>query len=378
MSVTSGHHRIILLGMVLSLFLVFTASACSETVLNNPGSTGYRVSKISIEPDGPLTQGTPVIVSFKVDFPADENGVTFPNDNILQFSTDLDRATWEYYLVLNGREELQPRNTGHVLVIYGEMLNNPGDVEESLVLRLEGKAPAVQHTKNITIIKIQQGGDCGRTIGTIVEYNTMVFNVSEVSQIIGQVQSNLSQFRNHIDEKAAIGINTTDAAIKYQTAKEKFNASLNSSPNHVPDAYNSLIASETAINEGESLLDKAWAGKIVADAENQLNKANNTIDTIHANLSSSNDKRLSRSYAKRDAAISDIALARDKITQGDFPLARGYAYNAYEEANASYNEAVDAEKRIANPLNALPLSLPVTCLAVLGALLIVMRIRGRD
>ncbi len=376
MSGKSRRRRIILLGGVLSLFIVFAVSACSVTVLNIPGSTGYKVSKISIDPDGPLTQGTPVIVSFKVDFPAEEKGITFPNGNELQFSTDLDSPTWEYYLVLDGREELQPRNTGRVLAISGWVLNYPGEVEESLVLHLEGKAPVVSHAMNKTLLKIAEYESCSPL--NVYERTTIVINPAIVSESTERIKNRLPHFQSDIDEKAAMGINTTDAAIKYQTAKEKYNAALNSSPNHVPDAYNSLIASETAINEGEALLDKAWAEKTVADAESRLNKANNTIDTIHANLSSSYDKRLSRSYAKRDAAISDLAIGRDKIARGDFPLARGYACNAYEEANASYYEALDAEKRMANPLNALPLSLPVTCVAVLGALLIVMRIRGRE
>jgi hypothetical protein len=362
--------------VILSLFLIFTASACSETVLDIPGSTGYKVSKISIEPDGPLTQGTPVIVSFKVDFPADEKGITFPESNELEFATDLDRPTWEYYLVLDGREEPQPLNTGRVLSISGWVLSRPKNVEESLVLRLEGKAPAVSHAMNKTLLKIAEYESCSPL--NIYERTTIVINPAIVSESTERIKNRLPHFQSNIDEKAAMGINTTDAAIKNLIAKEKFYAALNSSPNHVPDAYDSLIASETAITEGEALLDKAWAEKTVVDAENQLNKANNTIDTIHANLSSTYDKRLSKSYAKRDAAISDISIGRDKIARGDFPLARGYAYNAYEEANASYYEALDAEKRMADPLNALPLSLPVTCLAVLGALLIVMRIRGRE
>lgn len=110
----------------------------------------------------------------------------------------------------------------------------------------------------------------------------------------------------------------------------------------------------------------------MTDAEVQLAKANATIDAIHANMSRTFDKRLTQSYVKRDMAAAAIALARDNISRNDFPQARIHANAAYHEANASYYEAVDTEKRIANPLNYLPVPVATPVFAVLGATLFVL------
>jgi hypothetical protein len=209
-----------------------------------------------------------------------------------------------------------------------------------------------------------------------VRYSALVVNVSEIQDRLKKMDERLAALRSHIDEKAAMGVNTTPAEEKYQLAWSNISTPCCKSARDGGDSEKRLIVCDSAITEGEALLDKAWAGKTVADAEEQLGKVNDTIDAIHANLSRTFDRRLNQSYMKRDNALSDIALARDKISQGDFPVARGYAYAAKEEANASYYEALDAERRMANPLNSLPVPVAIPVIAVLGAGLIIL-VSGR-
>jgi hypothetical protein len=167
------------LKFLLAFFLLF---ACVT-----PFVSAFSVSSMSVDPSGSLTPGTPVIVTFKVDFSASGKETfpsanellmstdlfkgdfsasgkdTFPPDNELQMSTDLDSPTWSYSLVLDGVDTLQPSNTGRILSVSGWVLSYPTSAKnpsiaktfESLKVTLEGKAPAVsQTTKNI--IKIAE------------------------------------------------------------------------------------------------------------------------------------------------------------------------------------------------------------------------------
>ena len=79
--------------------------------------SAFAVSSISVDPSGSLTAGTPVIVTYKVDF-SPNGDETFPSANELQMTTDLDKPKWTYSLVLDGVDTAQTRKTGtHPLCI---------------------------------------------------------------------------------------------------------------------------------------------------------------------------------------------------------------------------------------------------------------------
>jgi hypothetical protein len=353
---------------------LFIVMICLVSVYCMPAVNALKISNIRVDPQGPLLPDTTVNVSFQVDFSADGDK-TFPEASEIEFSTDLTRVTWDYFLVLDGIEYEQPRNSGRILSISGGVLSYPEENSESLNIHMQGKAPAVEHTMNKTIFRIQQW-DCHGLPLKLFEYNATIVNITDFNQNFEGLQSNLSRFRSHIDEKAAMGVNTTDAEKKYSDADSKLQYARLLISGHYLDQYNSIIAAESAITEGEALLNRAWADKTVAYAEVQLAKANATIDAIHTNLSRTIDKRLNNSYMMRDRAASGIALARDNITQGNFSQAGILAEIASEEADVSRYEALDAEKRMADPLNSLPVPAAIPVIAVLGAGFVIL-ISGR-
>ena len=110
---------------------------------------------LSIDPSGYLKSGTPVIVSFILDFRA-SGGETFPPSSSLQLITDLENPKWTWTLILNDVENPRPQSNSRILELSGWDLAYPSDVEESVSVTLEGVAPSVASTTNKSIIKIQE------------------------------------------------------------------------------------------------------------------------------------------------------------------------------------------------------------------------------
>jgi hypothetical protein len=271
-----------------------------------------RVSTISIDPSGDLIPGTSVIASFKVDFSA-VGSETFPSSSSLQMITDLESPKWTWTLLLNGVENARPQSGGHMLELSGWDLAYPSDIEESIRVRLEGKAPSVTQTSNKTIIKIQEV-DSRNNIQTssVVEYTRLIVNTGEISTAISAANSNLSVFRTHIDEKTTLGVNTSAAEAKYTEAKQKIDAAEALPATQYSSALSYLNMAQVAIADGENLLDDAWAGF-------QATYTNTTLNLLHGWNFISTPKKLSNGNNTADI-FSSIDTAGHSI----------YLYNASE------------------------------------------------
>ena len=197
--------------IIIAVFLIFCIQAVSA----------FGVETITVDPSGSLTPGTPVIVTFKVDLSA-SGAETFPSSDELDMSTDLDKPTWTYSLVLDGVDTPQPSNTGRVLAVTGWILAYPSTVEESMKVTVQGTAPTVAQTSNKTMIKIQEVDSHNNIIASsVVERTAVVVNVAEVQTKVTNEQSALQTFRSHIDEKSALGVDTAEAEAKYSAAQQQ-------------------------------------------------------------------------------------------------------------------------------------------------------------
>ena len=187
-----------------------------------PVVSAYTVSSVSIDPSGDLLPGTAVTVSYKLDFAA-SGGETFPSEDSLQMITDLEKPKWTWTLLLNGVENPRPQAGGRMLELSGWDLSYPSkNVEESIRVTLEGTTPAVTATTNKTMIKIQEMDSRNAVVsGTLVEYTRLIINTGEVSTAVATANNNLAAFRAHIDEKYAMGIDTSAAESQYNTAKRR-------------------------------------------------------------------------------------------------------------------------------------------------------------
>ncbi len=221
--------------------------------------SAFAVSSITVDPSGSLVPNTPVIVSFKIDFSA-SGDETFASGNELQMVTDLDSPRWTYTLILDGVETPQPSNSGRVLAVSGWILSYPSSMEESMRVTVEGTAPTVQQTTNKTMIKIQEVDSHNNILtSTMVERTAVVVNIKEVQSKISEEESALQSYRSHIDEKSALGIDTSAAEAKYSEADQFIRTAKNLPSTQYTQAFNNLNSAQTAINDGEAALDRAWA-----------------------------------------------------------------------------------------------------------------------
>jgi hypothetical protein len=315
------------------------------------GVPAFGVSSITVNPRGAVTAATPFVVTGTIDFtPSTEE--TFESSHELQFNTSLDKATWTLTLVIDGVEIPQPAIQRHDTTLSGWVLSYPGNTRESLKFRLEGTAPSVSRTTNRTIVEIQEVDGNGILVpGTRYENTTVVVkyeNPNEPPDIVLDLKSHLSTFKSHIEEKAAEGINTTLAEAKYSDAFQKLDNIKGLPSSQYIAQYRLLDSAQTDIDDGERLLDKAWAEKAVADAEVPITKADKIIGWFRGNASTRDDPYLLTIMTKREVAVSYLEAAQDEIDNGNYSQARIKARDAFNKGNESYT-------------NALYLSNPVTC-----------------
>ena len=271
---------------VLIVFLIVCTQAVSAVI---------SVPSVTVDPSGSLTPGTPVTVQFKV-----ENSGAFPSGGEIRFFTELDNPKWTYTIIVNGIENLRPVAGGRTLAISGfELSYKPSD-EVSVRTTLEGVAPPVTQTTNKTMIRITEYDSNGRPItSSQVEKTALVINTGEVASSITSADAELQVYRTHVDEKAALGIDTSVAEEKYNEAQAKIDSARSRPSNQYAGALGDLTAATAAIKDGETALDKAWAEFEVAAAQVPITNVDTIIAWFKGNSSTANDQQLPTIITKR-------------------------------------------------------------------------------
>jgi hypothetical protein len=347
---------------VLILFLV----VCIQTV------SAFTVTSVSIDPSGSLTPSTPVTVSFKI-----ENSGVFSADNELQLFTDLDKPRWTYTIIVNGIENLRPVMGGRTLSISGFELNYKSTDEVAVRVTLEGNAPAVTQTSNKTIIRVTEYDSNGNPVtSTQFEQTAQVINTEEVATVIASADANLQVYREHIDEKAALGIDTSAAEAKYNEATQKLNSARSRPSNEYAAALQDLSDAAAAIADGEKALDKAWAENEVAAAQVPINNVDAIIGWFKGNSSTANDNQLPAIITKREVAVSYLSNANDDIANGNYAQARVKAQDAFSKGNESYTDALARQKQVSSGFT-LPLpNIGGSLFIILGIVAVVLIVVG--
>jgi hypothetical protein len=322
--------------IIIAVSLIFCIQAVSA----------FAVSSINVDPSGSLTPGTPVIVTFKVDFSA-SGDETFPSGDELQMSTDLESAQWSHTLVLDGVEAVQPSASGRVLSVSGWILSYPSSVEEQLKVTVQGKAPTTSQTTNKTLIKVAEYDSHSNLISnTVVERTAVIVNPAEITAKITAMESALQTYRSHIDEKSALGIDTAAGEAKYSEADSKIKAAKGLPSTQYVQAYSNLDTAQKAIDDGEIALDRAWAENELANAQIPINNVDTIIQWFKSNSSTRDDAQLPAIVSKREVAVSYLVTAQDEINNGNYAQARVKAQDAFNKGNESYTDALARQKTL--------------------------------
>ena len=122
-----------------------------------------------------------------------------------------------------------------------------------------------------------------------VNQTALVINTGDVARVVSEENTNLSTFRSHIDEKSAIGIDTSAAEANYNDAQSKIATASSRPATQYADALNDLAAAQASIDAGEIAVDKAWAESDVANAQIPINNVDAVIAWFKGNQSTAND-----------------------------------------------------------------------------------------
>lgn len=307
------------------------------TIFFLPGVAAWNVTDVSIDPSGSLTPGTPVIVSLKIDFP-DQPAPHQPH--AIRLVTDLEKQKWTHHYITEGYED-------RTLYSGKEHTLDEFPIKDLSAIRitLEGTAPGVNQTSNVTILRVEELDEKGNVVpGTTHEYTTMVINTCCIRPVLPDKKAELYTFRSHIDEKAAMGINTSTAEVKYAEAKKIIDDAGAMPSTQYADAMNNLNNASLSISDGERLLDKAWAKREIVDAQVPLQNADWMIGLLKGSKSTADLPALSAIITKREIAASYLSTAEDEIVNGNYAQARTKAHEAYLKANESYYDALTVSR----------------------------------
>jgi len=345
------------------------------------GAGAFHLSTIAVDPSGSLLPCDPVNISFSISFPV-TSGETFPADNELIMETDLEEQQWSWSINLDGLEKTGDIRVGRGFSLNGSELSYPSYVIESVKFTLIGEAPAVERTQNKTLIKIYQADAAGNVIeGSVTSLQTMVINSPCInlrcgsSSILNAAKMDLQTFRVHIDEKAALAVDTSSAEIKYNDASLKITNVTFLPVTRLTEALSTLNAAKADITEGERLLDKAWAEKEIAEAQVPIKNADNIIGGIRVNRIDP-PQQVKEMIRKREEAVRYICIATDQVAAGSYSAARENAGIAFARGNESYTIALDYIQQESRPAGT-PLS-PGCCIAAVGSAgIVIFRKRRR-
>ncbi len=346
------------------------------------GVGAFHVSAFTVDPKGSLVPGTSVNVTFTINNPSsDSDG--FPKATDIEMFSELARVSWT--LVVFSDEDIttsfRKQRSGLILSEDGiaDIILNTQN-HEQVIVTLSGTAPVVDMTMNKTLIRITQLDSAGTPIeGSNRTINTIIINTCCINSPILALKSDLGTFRAHIDEKTAIGVNTTLAEEKYSLAEQKITSARSRPSTQYSTALSEYNEGRTAITEGERLLDKAWAEKEIADAQEPIKKSDEIFHELMIRGARQEDTpELQLAIHQRELAMLNCSDAYELIDSGQYSKARERGAAAQTLGNESYTLALNVQKTWSRPLFRAALSplCGVVAIGIVGLLVVLYRKRG--
>ncbi|MHC1627121.1 MAG: hypothetical protein ACXQTN_07310 [Methanoculleaceae archaeon] len=309
---------------------------------------------------------------------------TFTTGDTLKFQTGLDPSSvrWAYYIIIDNVMPDTPTTRGGSIIYIDDFeLQYPSETDVKVRVILEGKAPEVPDTMDISLLKIQQldSSSLPRT-GSDYNYelNRTVVNPEKVENEIETRKAELDDLKTQIDEKSAMGVDVTAAMEEYNRAKDAIDEAESSSTS---EAISHLNTAADAIDEALLLLDEAWTEFEINRAEGIISEVDENIDFFVNNRSMGNDARVINIITKRESAGQYLTSARDYFNQNEFIRARTCAADAYQKGMEAYNLSVDlreeVEKGFLPAIDWMLVLIGAVIVGVVGAIVIIWRRHNR-
>ncbi len=308
----------------------------------SPVLAGVDVGYVNVKPAGDLESGkTNVTADFQIDF-ISTAGETFPSDENILLSTQLDNPIWNYVIVLDGVENPRPASSKSQLSLTGWELSYK-DKEEQVKVTLKGNAPKVNSSKQIEVVSVSTTGANSKVKEQVKNVSAFVTNPNELTGDIGSVQTKVKALQNEIAKYKADGIDTSKAE---QKVKDANTALQTAAKETFANAKIYMDNAGTYVQDGYTYLDMGIAQKTIADAKEAIDRTDEWITYFKGDKKMETDPRLAPIITKREFAAEYASNAQELFDQGKYTDAKQKAEDAFTKATEVFNDTQNLNNEI--------------------------------
>jgi hypothetical protein len=276
---------------------------------------------------------------------------TFATKDTVEFYTHLNSAKWSVSIVVGGIENPAKTYGGHRVSINGWELAYPtSGYEEGVKIKFsltDGVVPPLFPSGTIILFQAQELDSSSTQVGAAVYKNGTVINPAALQDQVNEMKAKLAEIKASIDEKAALGVDTTFALQKYTSSKgflDSATRALTSSPAEV----NSLLtdAGKAGLEAAEAL-DMAWAQMTIEEADARITSVSGLITEFKVNRSiKDSDARLVPIINKFDLAAGSLSDARNEFTSKSYTAVRSDAGQSLTYASDAWNLSLELKQEL--------------------------------
>jgi hypothetical protein len=311
--------------------------------------SAYSLSNVRIIPDGDLVSGTPVKISFTVNFESAGN-YTFNPAHELQLATTLESPEWTRVTGLDGEASKPIIIPGNIVTFYGYDLAYPIGTYEWLNITLEGHAPQFNTTSRTPLLKIGELNGNTLITNSVIEYQRTIIHPDDLKEGIYLAGQDLKTFLQHIEEKKSLGLDVSAAQAQYADAQQSIEFVKTLSAQDYLPALARLNTARNTIIAGEDLLNQEGMQTEIERAIVPLAQTDKIIGWFVGNKSTQNYPGLSDLKIQRQAAANLIDNASLAMNAKAYAIARADAESGFKAANSTYYAALGLQQRAEDPL----------------------------
>ncbi|QSZ67980.1 hypothetical protein RJ40_10970 [Methanofollis aquaemaris] len=359
-----------IVGLVVGLLVVICCIQAAAATSYVDGGNYDLARAPDVDPaSGDLTPGQKVIVKMTVTLEG-SGDYTFPDDETIEFYSELEGLKWSYNLDVEGREIFNDPKTSSAryLRLSGWDLAYKKGSGAKIELTLEGKAPTVAGNQKKNIVRIRQYDEDDDVVDDS-EYllERTVISPQNVDSNLKAANDRLNNLKGAIEEKLKLGVDTTAAQKKYDEAKAALNRA--SATTDYAAAQADLTTATEAMDAAEAELSKAWARKDIDDAQAKINEIDGLISYFETEKGMKTDQRVVGLKTQRDIAAQSLSAANDKMNDKNYAAARIKGEEAAQKATSTLDIANALKKEVGQgfslELGSLPLYIGAGVLVVL-------------
>ncbi|MDD1729152.1 MAG: hypothetical protein LUQ50_08780 [Methanospirillum sp.] len=307
-----------------------------------PVLAGVDVGYVNVKPAGDLESGkSNVTADFQIDFTS-VAGETFPSDENLLLSTQLENPLWTYSIILDGVENTRPASSKSQLTLTGWELSYK-DQEEQVKVSLKGNAPKTDKSKQIEVVSVSTTGANNRVKEQVRNVTAFLTNPNELSGDIGSIKTKVKTLQNDIAKYKADGIDTSKADQKVKDASDALNQAAKET---FANAKIYMQNAETYVKDAYSYLDMGIAQKEIADAKEAIDRTDEWITYFKTDKKMETDPRLAPIITKREFAAEYASNAQELFDQSKFTEARQKAEDAFTKATDVFNDTQNLNNEV--------------------------------